>query len=131
LYTVLVDLAGWTFDRSQSIPKSQRFTFAQRLDDTALDAVLMSVRARYATPEKRRTQLEALNLKLEESRVLWRLVHSRKWISQQQLLFACARIDEAGPRAGGLAALCYISTAEVLRRNRPAPRSRSRRVVTQ
>jgi hypothetical protein len=32
---------------------------------------------------------------------LWRLVHDRKWISQQQLFFANKCIDEAGRMTGG------------------------------
>jgi hypothetical protein len=83
------------------LPKSQRFTFGQRLDGAALDALLLSVRARYATVERKRGQLEALNLKLEELRVLWRLVHAREWISRQQLFFVQEKIDEAGRMAGG------------------------------
>lgn len=101
LCTLLEEITGWTLDRSASLPKSQRFTFGQRLDNAALDALLLAVRARYATAAKQRSPLESLNLKLEEMRTLWRLVHARSWISRQQLYFACARIDEAGKMTGG------------------------------
>lgn len=101
LCTVLEDLAGWTLDRSAGLPKSQRFTFGQRLDNLALEAVLLAVRARYAAADKKRAPLEALNLKLEELRTLWRLVHARAWISRQQLFFVTGRLDEAGRMAGG------------------------------
>ena len=36
IYTVLVEVVGWTLDRTAEIPKSQRFTFGQRLDNLAL-----------------------------------------------------------------------------------------------
>jgi hypothetical protein len=101
IYTLLVELAGWTFDRTASIPKSQRFTFGQRLDGAALDAVLLSVRARFARADAKAQYLQDLTIKLEEMRVLWRLVHDRKWISQQQLFFANKCIDEAGRMTGG------------------------------
>ncbi|MDI1337963.1 MAG: four helix bundle protein [Lacunisphaera sp.] len=101
LCTVLEEIAGWTLDRTAAIPKSQRFTFGQRLDGAALDALLLAVRARYASAEKKRAPLETLNLKLEEMRTLWRLVHARSWISRQQLFHACARLDEAGRMTGG------------------------------
>lgn len=101
LCTVLEDLAGWTLDRTAALPKSQRFTFGQRLDNLALDALLLAVRARYAAADKKRAPLETLNLRLEEARTLWRLVHARAWITRQQLFFACARLDEAGRMAGG------------------------------
>ena len=45
--------------------------------------------------------LRELNLLLEQLRVLWRLVQERRWISQQQLLFANGRLDEIGRMTGG------------------------------
>lgn len=101
LCTLLEQLAGWTLDRSASLPKSQRFSFGQRLDGGILDALMLSVRARYAPADRKRGQLEALNLKLEELRVLWRLVHGREWISRQQLFFIQEKLDEAGRMVGG------------------------------
>jgi hypothetical protein len=98
---VLEELAGWTLDRTAAIPKSQRFTFGQRLDGSTLDALLLAVRARYAPAERKRGHLETLNVKLEELRVLWRFVHGRRWISQQQLFFVNGRLDEAGRMTGG------------------------------
>ncbi len=38
---------------------------------------------------------------LEKLRVLWRIVHGRKFISQQQLFFAIGKIDEIGRMTGG------------------------------
>ena len=38
LDTVLVEIVGWTLDRTAGFPKSQRFTFGQRLDNLTLDA---------------------------------------------------------------------------------------------
>jgi hypothetical protein len=39
LYTLLCEVAGWTLDRTADIPKNARFTFGQRLDNLALDAL--------------------------------------------------------------------------------------------
>ena len=99
LYTVWEEFCGWTFDRTAGIPKSQRFTFGQRIDATTLDVLLLVVRAIYS-PD-RVALLEEVNLKLEELRVLWRLVEKRQWISLRQLAFANGRIDEAGRMVGG------------------------------
>jgi hypothetical protein len=38
---------------------------------------------------------------LDELRVLWRIIHERQFISQQQLLFAITKIDEIGRMTGG------------------------------
>ncbi len=45
--------------------------------------------------------LEEINLKLEELRILWRLVQKRGWISLRQLDFGQSKLDEAGRMIGG------------------------------
>jgi hypothetical protein len=101
LHTHLSELVGWTLQRTSSIPKSHRFTFGQRLDNLTLDALLLCVRAIYSPRPRKAALLDELNLLLEQLRVLWRLVHEQRWISQQQLLFVIGRIDEAGRMTGG------------------------------
>src|SRR5258708_6404378 len=39
LYTVAGQLVGWTLDRTADFPKSQRFTFGQRVDNLSLDCL--------------------------------------------------------------------------------------------
>ena len=99
LYTVWEEFCGWTFDRTAAIPKGQRFTFGQRIDTITLDVLLLVIRAIH-TREKI-DDLEDVNLKLEELRVLWRLVQKRGWISLRQLDYAQRCIDEAGRMVGG------------------------------
>lgn len=101
IYTALVELTGWTLNRTADFPKSHRFTFGQRLDNVTLDAVLLAVRTLYSPKPGKAVLLDELNLLLEQLRVLWRLVHDQRWISQQQLLFVNGRIDEIGRMAGG------------------------------
>jgi len=102
LHTLLEETVGWTLDRSASLPKSQRFTFGQRLDNLALDALLCVTRAVFApSPQIKIECLSDTLLALEQSQVLWRLVHARGWISQQQLIFISGRLDEAGRMANG------------------------------
>jgi hypothetical protein len=89
-------------DRTADIPKSQRFTFGQRLDNLSLDALQRTIRAvRGRTTKQKLTDLAALDLLLEELRVLWRLVNERGWISRQQLVFVQGKLDEAGRMTGG------------------------------
>ena len=99
LYTVWEEFCGWTFDRTANIPKSQRFTFGQKIDSISLDVLLHIVRAVY-TPEKK-ALLTEINLQLEELRMLWRLVQKRHWITLKQLDYAHRCIDEAGRMVGG------------------------------
>jgi len=99
IYTVWEEFCGWTFDRTAAIPKSQRFTFGQRIDAMTLDILQLVIRAIH-TSEKT-AYLDEINLKLEELRVLWRLVQKRSWISLRQLDFAQSKLDEAGRMIGG------------------------------
>ena len=99
IYTVWEEVCGWTFDRTASITKNQRFTFGQRIDAITLDILLLVVRAIH-TKEKIE-YLEEVNLKLEELRVLWRLVQKRDWIRLRQLDFIHFKLDEAGRMVGG------------------------------
>ncbi|MBL9173690.1 MAG: four helix bundle protein [Verrucomicrobiales bacterium] len=101
LHTALTDLAAWTLMRTADLPKSHRFTVGQRLDNLTLDALLMVTEALYSPPARKRPLLVALNLHLELLRVLWRLVHDQRWISQQQLVFVMGRVDEIGRMTGG------------------------------
>jgi len=99
IYTVWEEICGWTFDRTNDIPKGQRFTFGQRIDALTLDILQLIIRAIH-THEKT-AMLDEINLKLEELRVLWRLVQKRGWINLRQLDFVHGKLDEAGRMVGG------------------------------
>ena len=36
IYKVWEEVCGWTFDRTSAIPKSQRFTFGQKIDESGI-----------------------------------------------------------------------------------------------
>lgn len=96
------EIVGWTLDRTADIPKSQRFTFGQRLDNPALDGFQSVVKAVFAGERHRKLEaLADLLLSLEQSQALWRLVQERRWISLQQLVHIAGRLDEAGRMATG------------------------------
>jgi len=98
----LSEIVGWTLDRTADIPKSQRFTFGQRLDNLSLDALERAIRAVRGRGAKAKiAEIEMLDLLLEQLRVLWRLVNERGWISRQQLVFVQGKLDEAGRMVGG------------------------------
>jgi hypothetical protein len=101
VYPLICELIGWTLGRTADLPKSHRFTFGQRLDNLSLDLLLLIVRALYSDRPAKLPLLDEANLLLEQLRVLWRLVHDQHWISQQQLLFVNAKIDEIGRMLGG------------------------------
>ena len=101
VYTLLVDLLGWSLDRTASLPRSQRFTFGERVDRLTLDCLERALEAIYSPPEKKAAPLREINLSLEKLRVFWRLICERGWISAQQLLFVTQKLDEIGRMIGG------------------------------
>lgn len=101
VFTLLTELLAWTLDRTAGIPKSQRFTFGQRLDALTLDALELAIEAIYSPASHKVPPLRRLNLNLEKLRVFWRIVCDRGWIGQRQLFFVVAKIDEIGRMTGG------------------------------
>ena len=91
VYALLVDLTGWTLDRTATLPKSHRFTFGERVDRLTLDCLELVIEAIYASPDKKAAPLRRANLNLEKPRAFWRLIHERRWISAQQLLFVAQK----------------------------------------
>ena len=99
LYTVWEEFCGWTLDTTAKIPKSQRFSFGQRIDGHTLDVLELIILCIYRSDKV--TVLREINLKLEILRTFWRLVQKRGCISLKQLNFANLKLDEAGRMVGG------------------------------
>lgn len=102
LITLLTEVLGWTMDRTATIPKSQRFTFGQKLDQLTLEALLHVNRAAFAGEKAvKARELAETGLLLEQINLLWELTQQRGWISQQQMAHIGTRLAEAGRMTGG------------------------------
>ncbi|MCB1211193.1 MAG: four helix bundle protein, partial [Verrucomicrobiales bacterium] len=79
-----------------------RSTLTDRILSLTLDAVERALEAAYtpAGPAKK-ISLQGLNLILEKLRFLWRVVHARRFLSNQQHTFVCLKLDEIGRMVGG------------------------------
>ena len=89
----------WLLDMSERLPKSLRFSLAQRMVQHSLDISELITQAIYS--KERRAFLEAINLKIELLRMLMRLCHRKKHLSDKQYRFISQRLDEAGRMTGG------------------------------
>lgn len=89
----------WLLNATMKFPQKARFTFAQRIDNLALDLVEDLIESRY-TLEKRAI-LKRANLKLEKLRVLIRLSHKLKYLPHNGYEYASKAIDEVGRMLGG------------------------------
>jgi hypothetical protein len=93
------DSLDWILTTCDRIPKAQRFTLANRIATHSLDVAELIAEAIYT--KERRPILKHINLKLEKLRILFRICHSRRYISTRQYAYIAARIDESGRMCGG------------------------------
>ena len=100
ILTILTEFCTWAMERTADFPKPQRHTLAEKLDRTALDAMELTIVARFATRKEKSAALGQLNVKLEVLRCFWRVALERRFISQQQAVFLNGRLDEIGRMAG-------------------------------
>ncbi len=69
IQTLAEELTLWTLNHTAKLPKCQRFTFGQRLDNETLDVVELIAQARFSSGKQRIAVLRKLNLSLEKLRV--------------------------------------------------------------
>ncbi len=89
----------WLLPATEKFPKRVRFTFADRINNLALDLVEDLVEARY-TRDKRKT-LQRANLRLEKLRILLRLACRQHYLSRNAHEHASRCINEVGRMLGG------------------------------
>mgnify|MGYP006268308251 CR=1 FL=1 len=95
------DTLGWMMERTEQFPRSVRPTLVRRIDDHALNVIELITEAIFTPAKQRRHKLRAINLTLDQLRILWRLSHDRRYISAQQYAHVSALIDETGKMVGG------------------------------
>ena len=89
----------WILVAVERFPKSARFSLASRIADLALDAMELIIEAIYT--QERGHILDQLNLYMEKLRVLFRIAHHRRYLSNAQYEFIAKAVNEAGRMAGG------------------------------
>ena len=90
----------WMLDVTAKFPRTARFTVTSRVDNLALDVLETIIEYRYDR-RARRSYAGRLNIKLEKLRVLFRLCHDRKYVSNSQYERAVVGINEVGNLVGG------------------------------
>ena len=100
IQTLAEELILWTLNHTANLPKSQRFTFGQRLDNSSLDVIELIAEARFAPKSQRAAILTKLNVKLETLRILWRLIRAKNWMSENQSRHVHQLINEIGVMTG-------------------------------
>lgn len=91
----LHDLLG----RTRKFPKRVRFTFADRIDNLALDVYEALIEARYT--RNKVPILRRANLDIEKIRLLLRLSHDEGYLGRRGFEHVARSIDETGRMVGG------------------------------
>lgn len=93
------DATDWILEAVEKFPKSVRFTLSGRMANITLDVMEGIIEAIYT--KNRSHILARLNLNMEKLRVLFRISHKRRYISNQQYEHVSGLIDETGRMIGG------------------------------
>ena len=99
VFVAWLDFLAWLLPTTAKLPKHIRFTFANRIDNLALDVVEDLVEARYS--RNKRSVLARANLRLEKLRVLLRLCHALGYFPHSRCEHAMRCVNDAGAMLGG------------------------------
>lgn len=93
------EFLAWLLPLTEKFPHKARFTFANRIDNLALDLVEDLVEARYS--RQKRAILARANLRLEKLRMLLRLSHDLCYLSHTSYAYGTRQLYEIGSMLGG------------------------------
>ncbi len=99
IFTRWMQFLEWLLPTTENFPKRVRFTFADRINNLALDIVEDLVEARYSRDKQ--PLLKRINLRLEKLRILLRLCHRMKYLAHQGYEHAMRALNEVGRMLGG------------------------------
>lgn len=99
IFVKWTEFLSWLLPTTEKFPHKIRFTFANRIDNLALDVVEDLIEARYS--RDKRAILARANLRLEKLRVLLRLCHELTHLSHDRYEYATRKISEVGKMLSG------------------------------
>lgn len=89
----------WLLPKTGKFPRSVRFTFQQRIDNTALEVLEGILAARYR--RDRSKYLGDVSLGIDKLQVLLRIAHDLGHMDHRGYEYAARQLDEAGRMTGG------------------------------
>jgi hypothetical protein len=94
-----LELLEWLLPATEKFPKRVRFTFADRINNLALDIAEDLVEARYTRDKQ--AILRRVNLRLEKLRILLRLSHRLQYLPHAGYEHAAKSVNSVGRMLGG------------------------------
>jgi four helix bundle protein len=99
IFVKWIDFLKWLLGTTEKFPKKVRFTFADRINNLALDIVEELIEARYS--RQKIVSLRKANLELEKLRVLLRICYESKILPHKAYEHAMYSMNEVGKMLGG------------------------------
>lgn len=99
-----LEFLKWLLPTTEKFPKRLRFTFADRINNIALDIVEDLLEGQYTSKSNNRQKqaiLRRMNLRLEKLRVLLRICCEQHYLSNPAYDYAMRAINEVGCMLGG------------------------------
>ncbi len=94
-----MEFLKWLLPVTEKFPKRVRFSFANRIDNLALDVVEDLIEARYT--RNKHEILKRTNLRLEKLRILLRISCDQRHLSYKAYEHAMRSMNEVGKMLGG------------------------------
>ena len=102
IYTRMLDIELWLFEKVNTFPKKQRFVLGQEIERSVLSCQRYIIEANNARGAQRTYEkLWALNVELEVLRGLLRVGYEMRFLSTSSLGYATEKINEIGKMCGG------------------------------
>lgn len=89
----------WIFSCTATFPKHVRASLTMRIENISLDITEKIIEARYSS-NKLKT-LQELDIMLEKMRILWRVVHTLRFINARSHEYVTKNIANIGRQVGG------------------------------
>ena len=99
IYVKWLSVTDWILDTLEKFPKSVRFTLTNRIANLTLDVMEGIIEAIYT--KERAHILGRVNIYIEKLRILFRISHRRRYLSERQYEHVSGLLDEAGRMTGG------------------------------
>ena len=84
-----------------TIPKAERYTLWQKIENTSLEILEELMQVSYTPQEKRGDKLKKISPRVDMLRVFLRLTHEIKIIDQKKYIAIQSMVDEIGRMLGG------------------------------
>ncbi len=93
------ELLLWLIPQLDKFPRVRRFTLGERLEQTLLEVLELTVEASFSRAKQ--APLKRANLRLEVAKHFWRFAHELKLISTRRYEYGSQLMDELGRQLGG------------------------------